>query len=107
MVGITLIKDVKQLKQLAWVMVCTQGYVAFELNLTYVRTGLNRVWLDGFNGMDNNSVAIGMVTGVGLAFFLGLGARNLFAKMIAFGSAIMMAHIVLLSFCAVVCWPLL
>ena len=97
-VGITLIKDVKQLKQLAWVMVATQGYVAFELNLTYVRIGLNRVWLDGFNGMDNNSVAIGMVTGVGLAFFLGLGAKNLLAKMIAFGSALMMAHIVLLSF---------
>lgn len=98
LVGITLIKDVSQLKQLAWVMVCTQGYVAFELNLTYVRTGINRVWLEGFNGMDNNSVAIGMVTGVGLAFFLGLGAKNLFAKMIAFGSALMMAHIVLLSF---------
>lgn len=98
LVGITLIKDVSQLKQLAWVMVCTQGYVAFELNLTYVRTGINRVWLEGFSGMDNNSVAIGMVTGVGLAFFLGLGAKNLFAKMIAFGSALMMAHIVLLSF---------
>jgi probable O-glycosylation ligase (exosortase A-associated) len=97
-VGLTLIKDVSQLKQLAWVMVGTQGYVAFELNLTYVRTGLNRVWLDGFAGMDNNSVAIGMVTGVGLAFFLGLGAKNLLAKMIAFGSALMMAHIVLLSF---------
>ena len=98
LVGITLIKDVNQLKQLAWVMVCSQGYVAFELNLTYVRTGINRVWLEGFNGMDNNSVAIGMVTGVGLAFFLGLGAKNLFAKAIAFGSALMMAHIVLLSF---------
>jgi probable O-glycosylation ligase (exosortase A-associated) len=98
LVGITLVKDINQLKQLAWVMVCTQGYVAFEFNLTYVRTGINRVWLDGFNGMDNNSVAIGMVTGVGLAFFLGLGAKNLFAKLIAFGSAIMMAHIVLLSF---------
>jgi putative inorganic carbon (hco3(-)) transporter len=98
-VGITLIKDVNQLKQLAWVMVCTQGYVAFEFNLTYLRPPyINRVWLEGFNGMDNNSVAIGMVTGVGLAFFLGLGARNLFAKMIAFSSAIMMAHIVLLSF---------
>ena len=98
LVGITLIKEVNQLKQLAWVMVCSQGYVAFEFNLTYVRTGINRVWLDGFNGGDNNTVAIGMVTGVGLAFFLGLGAKNLFAKAIAFGSALMMAHIVLLSF---------
>jgi probable O-glycosylation ligase (exosortase A-associated) len=99
LVGVTLIKDVNQLKQLAWVMVCTQGYVAFEFNLTYLRPPhINRVWLDGFNGMDNNSVAIGMVTGVGLAFFLGLGAKNLLAKSIAFGSALMMAHIVLLSF---------
>ncbi|HEV8059394.1 MAG TPA: O-antigen ligase family protein [Gemmataceae bacterium] len=98
LVGVTLVKDVKQLKQLAWVMVCTQGYVAFELNLTYLQRGINRVWNEGFNGMDNNSVAIGMVTGVGLAFFLGLGAKNIFAKMIAFGSAMMMAHIVLLSF---------
>jgi putative inorganic carbon (HCO3(-)) transporter len=93
----TLIDNIAKLKQLAWVMVCTEGYVAFELNLTY-RNGINRVWNEGFGGMDNNSVAIGMVTGVGLAFFLGLGAKNILAKLIAFGSAMMMAHVVLFSF---------
>lgn len=96
-VGMTLITSVQQLKQLAWTMVLVQGYVAFELNLSY-RQGWNRVWLEGFGFMDNNSIAIGMVTGVGLAFFLGLGAKNYLAKMLAFGCALMMAHVVLFSF---------
>src|SRR5205807_321090 len=53
---------------------------------------------DGFGGMDNNCLAIAMVSGVGLAFFLGMAAKNLWQKGVALGAALLMAHTILLTF---------
>ncbi|MCI0743379.1 MAG: O-antigen ligase family protein [Gemmataceae bacterium] len=97
LVGITLINSVAQLKQLAWVIVLSLGYVALDLNLSYY-DGFNRLQLDGFGGMDNNSMAIALVTGVGLAFFLGLNAPKHWQMGLAFLAAGLMAHAVLFSF---------
>lgn len=97
LVGITTIRSTAQLKQLAWVILLSQGYLALELNLTYLG-GYNRVLEEGFGGMDNNCVAIAMVTGVGLAFFLGMGADRLWKKGVAFLAAALMAHVIMLSF---------
>jgi len=96
-VGITTIDSVDRLKQLAWVIVISQGYVAFEMNLSYLQ-GVNLLQTTGFAGLDNNSAAIAMVTGLGVAFFLGLHAPKLWQKGLAFGLAAMMAHAVLFSF---------
>src|SRR2546428_151218 len=52
----------------------------------------------GFGGMDNNCVAIAMVTGVGLAFFLGLGAKEWWKKGVALFAAALMGHTILLTF---------
>jgi probable O-glycosylation ligase (exosortase A-associated) len=95
--GVTLIDSVARLKQLAWVIVLSQGYVAYELNVAYLG-GYNRAAELGFGGMDNNGLAIGMVTSVGVAFFLGMGSRGWIAKALAFGSALLMAHVVMFSF---------
>jgi probable O-glycosylation ligase (exosortase A-associated) len=95
--GVTLINSVDRLKQLAWVIVISQGYVAFELNMSYLG-GYNRAAEIGFGGMDNNGLAIGMVTTVGMAFFLGLGSPSWWGKVFGFGSALLMAHVVLFSF---------
>jgi probable O-glycosylation ligase (exosortase A-associated) len=97
LVGLTLIESPRQLKWLAWVIVLSQGYLAFELNLSFYG-GYNRVWEEGFAGMDNNTVAIAMVTSVGLAFFLGLGTNRLWLQGLAFGSAALMAHVILFSY---------
>jgi probable O-glycosylation ligase (exosortase A-associated) len=97
LVGITTITSRRQLKQLAWVIMLSQAYVAFELNLSYVE-GFNRVAEAGFAGLDNNSVAIAMNCSVGLAFFLGLSARHWWQKALAFGSALLMAHVILFTF---------
>ena len=59
--------------------------------------GLNRVVEVGY-GMDNNCVAISMVTGMGLAFFVGMGAERWWQKLLAFGAALLMFHVVLISF---------
>jgi O-antigen ligase len=97
LVGITTIDSVRKLRQLAWVIVLSEGYVAYELNMTYLG-GFNRLKEYGFGGMDNNCYAIGLVTVTGLAFFLGLGARVWWHRALAWGSAFFCAHAVLLSF---------
>jgi putative inorganic carbon (hco3(-)) transporter len=96
-VGMTLITSVAQLKQLAWVIVLSQGYVALELNLAYF-DGFNRLQFDGFGGMDNNCVAIAMVTGVGMAFFLGLYSPKWWQQGLAYFAAALMAHSIFFSF---------
>ncbi len=96
-VGVTLIDSVKQLKQLAWVIVLSQGYVAYELNLMYMN-GFNRVTEIGFGGMDNNCVAIAMDTGLGAALFLGMGSTGRWwARLVALIAAGSMLHVVLIS----------
>ena len=98
LVGITEIDSVRKLKQLAWVIALSQGYLAYEINLSYF-AGNNVVHEYGFAGQtDNNGVALAMHTCVPLAFILGLQCRAWWAKALAFGVATLMAHVVLLSF---------
>ncbi len=97
LVGVTTITSLKQVRQLAWVITLSQGYVAFDLNMSYF-SGFNRLQMVGFGGMDNNSYAIALVTGIGFAFFLGLEERAWWRKLIAFGAAAFMAHAVFFSF---------
>jgi O-antigen ligase len=97
LVGITTIHSVRKLKLLAWVIVLSQGYAAFEFNLSYY-AGYNRLQEEGFAGLDNNCVAIALVTCVGLAFFLGLHASGWWRKAIVFAAAALMAHAILFSF---------
>lgn len=96
LVGLTTIRTMKEVKALLWVMLLSQGYVAFEVNLYYL--GGNNLAREGFGGMDNNCLAIAMVTGVGLAFFLGTGATKLWHQGVAFLAALLMAHTILLTF---------
>jgi putative inorganic carbon (hco3(-)) transporter len=96
LVGITVINSVQQLKQLAWVIVVSQGYMAYEFNVSYYE-GFNRMREGDFAGLDNNDLAIAMDSGIGLAFFLGLHAERWWGKAVAFGSALVMGHAVMFS----------
>src|SRR5262249_26779141 len=60
--------------------------------------GYNRLWEEGFAGLDNNSVAIALVTCTGLAFFLALDTDRWWLKCLAFASAGFMAHAILFSY---------
>lgn len=97
LVGMTLLDSDAKLKQLAWVMMLSVGYIAFEMNLSYY-SGFNRMQIMGFARMDNNSVAIEMVCGVGLALFLALGAEKWWQKALALFAALLMVHSILFSF---------
>ncbi len=95
-IGLTLMDSTAKLRQLAWVIVLSIGYLAYELNVSYY-AGLNRVARDGFAGMDNNCVAVQMAVGVGMAMFLGFGEKRLWMKAIALVSAVLMAHTIMFS----------
>ena len=97
LVGITTIDSVRKLKQLAWVIVLSHGYLALEFNQQYYQ-GVNVLWESGFAGMDNNSVGIALVTCIGLSFFLGLHSERWWHKALAFGAACLMAHAVMFSY---------
>jgi O-antigen ligase len=96
-VGITLVDSVTKLKQIAWVIVLSQGYAALEFNLAYW-SGYNRLHELGFGGMDNNGNAIALVSCVGLAFFLGLHADRWWKKAIAAAAVVLMIHAILFSY---------
>jgi putative inorganic carbon (HCO3(-)) transporter len=95
-VGITTIDSTLKLKQLAWVIVLSQGFVAFEMNLSYYE-GFNRVREIGFAGMEEGSISIGMVTCAGLALFLGLDAKPLWQKGLGLGLTLLLSHVPMLS----------
>jgi putative inorganic carbon (hco3(-)) transporter len=95
-VGITLIDSFDRVKTLAWVIMLSQGYVAYDLNMSYFG-GYNRMTDAGFGGMDNNCNAIAMVCGVGFAFFLGL-AETGWRRWLAFLCAALMTHAILFAF---------
>lgn len=97
LIGLTTIDSARRLKQAAWTMVGSLGYLALEFNRSYF-AGYNMVREDGFGSMDNNCVAIEMVTGAGAAVFLAMRSERWWQKMLAFGAAILMAHTVMFSF---------
>jgi O-antigen ligase len=97
LVGITVIDSVPRLRQLAWVILLSESYIAFEMNLSYFH-GYNRLWHDGFGSLDNNGAAVGMVTATGLAFFLLLHTGRWWQKGIVGGCCLLLSHAVFLSF---------
>ena len=96
-VGATLIDSVAKLRQMAWVILLSHGYVAYELNMSYL-SGFNRLHEIGFGGMDNNCMGIALVSCTGLGIFLCLGAARWWQKGLAAASVGCMVHAILFSF---------
>jgi putative inorganic carbon (hco3(-)) transporter len=96
LVGVTTIDSVGKLKALVWVIVLSQGFLAFELNLTYYEGNYNPM-ANTFGGMDNNCMGIAMNTCVALAFFLGLNTPAWWLRGLLFLLAMLMVHSILFS----------
>jgi probable O-glycosylation ligase (exosortase A-associated) len=97
MLAVTLADSLARVKALAWTVVGAAGYLSLELNLKYF-AGFNEVQALGYGGMDNNSMAITLVTCLGPAVFLGLYAHRMWQKGLAFAAAALIGHTVLLTF---------
>lgn len=94
--GLTLIDSVSRLKQLAWVLVATQGYLALEFNQQFYMQGINvQDWT--FAGLDNNGIAITTVTALGLTLFMAMHADRWWQRLAGLAAAALMAHVVLFS----------
>jgi O-antigen ligase len=87
MVGITIIDTPQRLKQLAWVLTLSTGYVALRENETYLQWGLEA---------GDNFVAHAMAISAGIGFFTGLATEKWWAKLVAFGAAALCVHTVLI-----------
>lgn len=95
-IAVTLTDSRRRVEQLAWVITGSAGYLALELNVSYLG-GFNEAHI-GYGGMDNNCLAIGMVTCLGVAAFLGFHTRVWWQRVAAFGCALLISHTILLTF---------
>jgi probable O-glycosylation ligase (exosortase A-associated) len=97
LIGITLIDSMSKLKQLVWVIVLSQGYLAIEFHQWYYGPNFDANEFTFLGSLDRNGIAITMCTSIGMAFFLGLHAEKWWQKVVAFAAAALMAHVVLFS----------
>ncbi len=98
MITVTLIRNAKQIQAFAWLIVVVLGYLSWDFNYQYYFQGWNRVYWVGFGGIDNNGVAMIMVMGVPLAFFMGFRAPQLWVRILCFAAVLMQIHVILFSF---------
>lgn len=95
-IGVTIIETEFWARTLMWVLVIAQGYVGFEMNLAYLR-GWN-IAAEGFGGMDNNCFGVALVSTIGPAAALMLGAKKWWEKALAAAAGALILHTTLLTF---------
>jgi putative inorganic carbon (HCO3(-)) transporter len=96
LIGITLIDSVQLSRRMLWVIVLAMGYVSFEMNLEYWR-GFN-IAGEGFGGMDNNCFGVALVSTIGPAIALGIGAKKWYERLLAGAAVALILHTTLLTF---------
>jgi putative inorganic carbon (hco3(-)) transporter len=96
LIGVTILDTERRSHTMLWIIVLAMGYVSFEMNLEYWR-GYN-IAGEGFGGMDNNCFGVALVSTIGPAIALGLGAKNWYERMGAAVCAALILHTTLLTF---------
>jgi len=97
LVGVTTLRGDKDARTLLWVIVVSQGYVAYEMNMSYF-AGYNRAQDAGFGGMDNNCFGVALVGTLGPAMALVLSSKTWKARGVAALCAAFILHTILLTF---------
>jgi O-antigen ligase len=98
LVTVTLLVDRRTIFMFAYLITGSLGYLAWVFNSQYYFDKWNRIWPNGFGGIDNNGVAMIMVMGVPLAFFVAINTANRWIKGLCFFAVALMVHAVLFSF---------
>jgi O-antigen ligase len=97
LVGATLLRSHEWVRRMFWVILLSGAYPAYHLNLVYVQ-GVNEAQKYGYGGMDNNSIAIALVTVLGPALAVALYWPNRRIRLGATIASAMILHAVLLTF---------
>lgn len=98
LMAISLFRSEKAVRTLAWIVTASLGYLAWVFNSQYYFDGWNRIYWNGFGGIDNNGVAMIMVMGVPLSFFMGIHEKRIWVKGLCFLAVLLEIHVVLFSF---------
>jgi probable O-glycosylation ligase (exosortase A-associated) len=96
LIGVTVLDSEQRTRTMMWIIVLAQGYVGFEMNLAYLK-GFN-IANEGFGGMDNNCFGVSLVTTIGPAIALAIGAKTWWEKGLAAAAAALILHTTLLTF---------
>jgi probable O-glycosylation ligase (exosortase A-associated) len=96
--GATLLRSQEWTRRMLWIIVLSQGYVAYEMNYSYFVEGQNRVQEFGYGGMDNNSFGIGLAATLASAVALAITSKKWALKGVALACAAFILHTTLLTF---------
>jgi len=97
-VSLTIITRPREIKILAWILLIGHAYLAYVFNEQYYTQNYNRVYWRGFGGIDNNGIAMVMVMATPIAFYMGVWTKRWYIRLACLVSAILIAHVVLLSY---------
>lgn len=97
LLGVTLLDSNVSRRRIFWVMVLAQGYVAFEMHVSYVIKNYNQA-AEGFGGMDNNCFAAALVTMIGPAIALVIASRKWYERAAAAAAGLLILHTAMLTF---------
>jgi O-antigen ligase len=97
LVGVTILDGERDVRRMLWVIVAAQAYISYEMNVSYLG-GYNRAQVEGYGGMDNNCLAISLVTTLGAAIALFVSSSRWTERGILAVSSALILHTVLLTF---------
>jgi O-antigen ligase len=96
--GLCLTTSPARLQALIWFFIVSQGYLTQEMNLTYFFDGINLVLMrDGFGPLNNNTFALSLLPGTGLALMTAVYERRLCLRAGAAYIVVSSVHVMLLS----------
>ena len=97
-VGVSLLDSPRRLKVLLWVFILSQGYLTYDLNVSYFLSGVNVILMnDGFGSLNNNTFALSLLPGIGIALMTSIFETRPLLRGLALFSALSSVHVVLLS----------
>lgn len=96
LIAVSLADSQARVQQLTWVIAGSAGFLCLELNIQYFG-GWNQPQL-GYGGLDNNALAIALITALASAVYLALYVQPNWQKALAICAAALIGHTIFLTF---------
>jgi len=96
-VSALLIRTLQQVWILMVVSALALGYIAYEVNFLYLRSGYMGIYFNGYGGMDNNGAGLMLAIGIPMCIFVYMGTRRWWRWVFA-GFVPVLLHAVLMTY---------